>query len=176
MKDGTPLRRSARATCGPPPYFQGMTTPDPLSQPPPSAFEPLVAAAKAAGGKGPAPVHLWIPAYCGDIDMRIAGTGRGSMADAHRPARAGAVSSHPCCADPGRYVPVTPVERVGITVEDAPFTAVEMRVGDFGDGHALRLPHQCRRLDGGRRGPSDAFPDAGPRTASKPYVHGAGGL
>ena len=34
--------------------------------------------------------------------------------------------------DPERYVLVTPVERVGIAVEDAPFQAVEMAVDGRG--------------------------------------------
>ena len=52
--------------------------------------------------------------------------------------------------DPERYVLVTPVERVGIAVEDAPFLAVEMAVEGEGDGRADRLPHQCRRPGAGR--------------------------
>ena len=40
----------------------------------PSA-DTLAAAAKAAGQKGPPPVHLWNPPFCGDIDMRIARDG-----------------------------------------------------------------------------------------------------
>jgi hypothetical protein len=27
------------------------------------------------GGKGPPPVHLWNPPFCGDLDMRIATDG-----------------------------------------------------------------------------------------------------
>ena len=33
--------------------------------------ENIAAAAKAAGKKGPPPVHLWNPPFCGDLDMEI---------------------------------------------------------------------------------------------------------
>ncbi len=45
---------------------------------------------------------------------------------------------------------VTPVERVGITVDDAPFLAVEMAVDGEGDRPADRVPHQCGRSRPGR--------------------------
>jgi hypothetical protein len=83
----------------------------------------------AARKRGPAPVHLWNPPYCGEIDMRIAADGtwfyRGSPIG-----RAPLVQlfSSILRKDPERYVLVTPVERVGIVVDDAPFLAVEMRV------------------------------------------------
>ena len=74
------------------------------------------------------PVHLWNPPFCGDIDMRIAADGTwfylGSPIG-----RAPLVKlfSSILRKDPDRYVLVTPVERVGIKVDDAPFLAVEMR-------------------------------------------------
>ena len=74
------------------------------------------------------PVHLWNPPFCGDIDMRIAADGTwfylGSPIG-----RAPLVKlfSSILRKDPDRYVLVTPVERVGIRVDDAPFLAVEMR-------------------------------------------------
>ena len=81
----------------------------------------------AARKRGPAPVHLWNPPYCGEIDMRIAADGtwfyNGSPIG-----RAPLVQlfSSILRKDPERYVLVTPVERVGIKVDDAPFLAVEM--------------------------------------------------
>ena len=77
--------------------------------------------------RGPAPVHLWNPDYCGEIDMRIAADGswhyNGSLI--------GRIAMVKLFAsilrkDTERYVLVTPVERVGIRVEDAPFLAVEL--------------------------------------------------
>jgi hypothetical protein len=87
----------------------------------------------AARRRGPAPVHLWNPPYCGEIDMRIAADGtwfyRGSPIG-----RAPLVQLFASILrkDADRYVLVTPVERVGIVVDDAPFLAVEMRVEDAG--------------------------------------------
>jgi len=83
--------------------------------------------AQAAGKRGLPPVHLWNPPFCGDIDMRIAADGTwfylGSPIG-----RAPLVKlfSSILRKDPERYVLVTPVERVGIKVDDAPFLAVEM--------------------------------------------------
>ena len=37
--------------------------------------EGIAAAARAARKKGPPPVHLWNPPFCGDLDMRIARDG-----------------------------------------------------------------------------------------------------
>ncbi len=85
--------------------------------------------AAAARKRGPAPVHLWNPPYCGEIDMRIASDGtwfyRGSPIG-----RAALVQLFASILrkDADRYVLVTPVERVGVAVDDAPFLAVEMRV------------------------------------------------
>ena len=84
--------------------------------------------AQAAGKRGLPPVHLWNPPFCGDIDMRIAADGTwwylGSPIG-----RAPLVKlfSSILRKDPDRFVLVTPVERVGIKVDDAPFLAVEMR-------------------------------------------------
>jgi hypothetical protein len=85
--------------------------------------------ASSAAQRGPAPVHLWNPPFCGDIDMRIAADGTwfylGSPIG--RPALVKLFSSI-LRKDPDRYVLVTPVERVGVKVDDAPFLAVEMRI------------------------------------------------
>ena len=85
----------------------------------------------AARRRGPAPVHLWNPPYCGEIEMRIAADGtwfyHGSPIG-----RAPLVQLFASILrkDADRHVLVTPVERVGITVDDAPFLAVEMRRED----------------------------------------------
>jgi hypothetical protein len=95
-----------------------------------TAFPPGVAALIAEAGQQAKvrPVERWNPPYCGEIDMRIASDGtwhyRGSPI-----AREGLVRLFASILrrDPdGRHVLVTPVERVGIEVEDAPFLAVEV--------------------------------------------------
>ncbi len=87
--------------------------------------------AEAATRKGPPPVHLWDPPFCGDIDMRIArdGTWFYGGSPIGRPALVRLFASV-LRRDEGRFVLVTPVEKVGIAVEDAPFLAVEMRAED----------------------------------------------
>ena len=40
-----------------------------------ASAESLASAARAARRKGPPPVHLWNPPFCGDLDMRIARDG-----------------------------------------------------------------------------------------------------
>ncbi|WP_029029376.1 DUF1285 domain-containing protein [Salinarimonas rosea] len=102
----------------------------------PDALSRLVAAAK--GGRGAPPVERWNPPYCGEIDMRIAadGTWFYQGTPIGRPALVKLFASV-LRKDPERFVLVTPVERVGIVVEDAPFLAVEMAVE--GAGEARRL-------------------------------------
>ena len=81
--------------------------------------------------RGPAPVHLWNPPDCGDIDMRIArdGTWYYQSSPIGRAPLVKLFSSI-LRKDGERYVLVTPVEKVGIVVEDAPFLGVEMQLED----------------------------------------------
>jgi hypothetical protein len=102
-------------------------------------LEGLTSAAKAAGSeRKPPPVHLWNPDYCGEIDMRIARDGtwfyNGSPIGRLPLVK---LFSTILRKDPERYVLVTPVERVGIQVEDAPFLAVEMQKRVGADGPIL---------------------------------------
>ena len=91
-----------------------------------------------AGRKGLPPVERWNPAYCGEIDMRIAadGTWHYMGTPINRPALVKLFSTV-LRKDPERHVLVTPVERVGIAVEDAPFLAVEMAVEGEGEGRQI---------------------------------------
>jgi hypothetical protein len=82
---------------------------------------------KTPAGKGLPPVHLWNPPFCGDLDMRIAGDGTWFYMGTPigRPALVRLFSTILKRED-GKHFLVTPVEKVGIRVEDAPFMAVEM--------------------------------------------------
>jgi hypothetical protein len=86
----------------------------------------LAEAARAAGKKGPPPVHLWNPPFCGDLDMRIARDGTwfylGTPIGRHELVK---LFSTIIRRDGDDYFLVTPVEKVGITVDDAPFVAVD---------------------------------------------------
>ncbi len=98
----------------------------------PSA-ESLANAAKEAGGKGPPPVHLWNPDFCGDIDMRIArdGTWFYQGTPIGRPGLVKLFSG--IIKKEGEdYFLVTPVEKVGIVVDDAPFVAIDFNPVDGG--------------------------------------------
>ncbi len=91
----------------------------------PSA-DSLVASINAAKTRGLPPVHLWNPPFCGDLDMRIArdGTWFYQGTPIGRPALVKLFSSI-LKRENGKYFLVTPVEKVGITVDDAPFLAVD---------------------------------------------------
>ena len=104
----------------------------------PSADTLAQAASAAAKGKGLPPVHLWNPPFCGDLDMRIArdGTWFYQGTPIGRPALVRLFSTI-LKLEGGKYYLVTPVEKVGITVEDAPFVAVDFQVE--GQGTEQRL-------------------------------------
>jgi hypothetical protein len=103
-------------------------------------LDALTDAARKAAAKGPPPLHLWNPPFCGDIDMRIAADGTwfylGSPIG--RPALVRLFASV-LKREGEKYVLVTPVEKVGIVVEDVPFLAVEMRVDAGDSGRALQF-------------------------------------
>jgi hypothetical protein len=104
-------------------------------------LEGLTTAAKnAAEGKGLPPVHLWNPPFCGDLDMRIAadGTWFYQGTPIGRPALVRLFSTILKRED-GKHFLVTPVEKVGIRVDDAPFLAVEMQKQDGEQGRSLRF-------------------------------------
>lgn len=97
------------------------------------------AAAKAAKGKGLPPVHLWNPDFCGDIDMRIARDGSwyymGTPIGRKPMVRLfSTILRHD---DDGKYYLVTPVEKVGITVDDVPFVAIGVTVAGEGEAQSL---------------------------------------
>nr|WP_239479524.1 DUF1285 domain-containing protein [Actibacterium sp. 188UL27-1] len=116
--------------------------------------EGLAASARAATKEGGAPVHLWNPPFCGDIDMRIARDGTWFY-EGTPIGRAPLVKlfSSILRKEDDRYFLVTPVEKVGIVVEDAPFVAVDIepigedlqfttQVGDVvtaGPDHPIRV-------------------------------------
>ncbi|RFB79500.1 DUF1285 domain-containing protein [Methylovirgula sp. 4M-Z18] len=103
-------------------------------------FDTLLRAATVTGKHGLPPVHLWNPPDCGNIDMRIAadGTWFYQKTPIGRPALVRLFSTI-LRKDPERYVLVTPVERVGIVVDDAPFLGVEMRVEQGEKGQTLHF-------------------------------------
>ena len=137
-----------------------------------SGLEGLASAAKAAAGarKLP-PVHLWNPDFCGDIDMRIARDGvwfyNGSPIGRLPLVQ---LFSTILRKEPERYVLVTPVERVGIQVEDAPFLAVEMQRREGPNGPILAFRTNVE--DWVEAGPDHPMRfETGDAEGLKPYVH-----
>ncbi|KFB09463.1 DUF1285 domain-containing protein [Nitratireductor basaltis] len=102
------------------------------------ALEAMISRA-ARAGKGAAPVEKWNPEFCGDLDMRIAADGNWFYMGTPigRPALVQLFSSVLRKDEDGRTYLVTPVEKVGIIVEDAHFIAVEMTVTGQGDTQIL---------------------------------------
>ncbi|SMX45506.1 hypothetical protein COL8621_02814 [Actibacterium lipolyticum] len=100
--------------------------------------ENIADAARKAGKKGPPPVHLWNPDFCGDLDMRIARDGTWFYLGTPI-GRAGLVKLFASILrkDGDDYFLVTPVEKVGITVDDAPFVAIDFEVSGEGDDQLI---------------------------------------
>lgn len=105
---------------------------------PTQRLEGLSQAAHGAAAKGLPPVHLWNPPFCGDLDMRIATDGTwfylSTPIGRHALVK---LFSTILKREDGKYFLVTPVEKVGIRVDDVPFMAVEM--AEEGDGPARKL-------------------------------------
>ena len=100
----------------------------------------LAQAAARVKTRGMPPIHQWNPPHCGDIGLKIARDGVWS----YQGSPIGRVAmvrlfSTILRRDPEGHVLVTPVEKVSVEVEDAPFLAVEMQVEGAGDTRALRL-------------------------------------
>ncbi|MBO6886244.1 MAG: DUF1285 domain-containing protein [Marivita sp.] len=103
----------------------------------PSA-EGIAASVRATKSKGLPPVHLWNPPFCGDLDMRIARDGTWFYLGTPI-GRAPLVKlfSSILRKDGDKYFLVTPVEKVGITVDDAPFVATDFDVTGGGEDQVL---------------------------------------
>lgn len=103
----------------------------------PSA-DSLAEAARAQQGKGLPPVHDWNPAFSGDLDMRIArdGTWYYLGTPINRPELVKLFSTI-LRKEGERFFLITPVEKVGITVEDAPFVAVDFEAEGKGENQDL---------------------------------------
>jgi uncharacterized protein len=137
------------------------------------ASNPL-AGLKEAAADGPKlpPVHLWNPPFCGDIDMRIASDGTWYYLNSP-------IGRKPLYTlfsrvlrkdEDGKYYLVTPVEKCGIRVDDAPFVAIRMAVEGEGKGQRIHFEtnvddHVCVSRDNPLR-----FEDEAGTGGLKPYV------
>ena len=85
------------------------------------------------------PVEKWNPQHCGDSAMRIArdGTWYHEGTPIGRPAMVRLFSTILRREPDGSFVLVTPVEKLSIAVEDAPFVAVEVKSEEEGERRSL---------------------------------------
>jgi uncharacterized protein len=137
-----------------------------------AGLDGIAGAARRAGAKGLPPVHLWNPPYCGDIDMRIASDGTWFYQKTPI-GRAALVKLFASVLkrEGDRYFLVTPVEKCGIAVDDAPFLAVELQVE--GAGGDRRLVFRTNVDDWVACGQDHALRfEPEPETGGlKPYLH-----
>ncbi len=134
-------------------------------------LETLTASLPREKGRLP-PVELWDPPFCGDIDMKIDadGTWFYQKTPIGRPALVRLFSTV-LKREGDSYYLVTPVEKVGITVVDSPFLAVELKVAQDERGRVLAFRTNVE--DWVEAGPGHALtfvpePETG---GLKPYLH-----
>ena len=105
-----------------------------------SDIRSLEAAAQSGQWRGAAPVHLWDPPFCGDIDIEIRRDG--SWWHEGRPIRRKGMAelfASILLYEKGEHFLVTPAEKVRIRVEDCPFLLTELRVENASDPSSQRL-------------------------------------
>ncbi len=136
-----------------------------------------VVAQASKGKKGPPPVHLWNPPYCGDLDIRIARNGMwwylGTPIGRLELVR---LFASVLKLEDGKYFLVTPVEKIGITVDDAPFLAVDFNAAGTGADQVLTF--ETNVGDFSVAGPDNPIRvERDPETGEpSPYVHVRRGL
>jgi hypothetical protein len=111
-----------------------------------NALMKIVAHAEKAGNpetgeRGLPPVHLWEPDYCGDIGIKIARDGQWYYANSPigRKKLVRLFSTILRHDEDGEHYLVTPVEKIRVEVEDAPFIATLMSVRGAGRAQVLRF-------------------------------------
>ena len=114
----------------------------------------LVASVTATKTRGMPPLETWNPPFCGDLDMQIKrdGTWFYQGTPIGRPGLVKLFASILWREDDNYYL-VTPVEKVGITVEDAPFVAVDFEA--TGDGTTQELTFITNLDDAALAGPAN---------------------
>lgn len=133
--------------------------------------EGVASVAQREGLRGPAPVHLWNPPYCGEMDMEIRADGSWFHEDTPigRPNMVRMFANILKFED-GRHYLVTPVEKIGIRVVDAPFIAVDVDFDEDGISFTTNIGDTAR-LDGTHPLTMAGIPDA-----PRPYIEIRGGL
>jgi hypothetical protein len=149
-----------------------------MPSPPPPDFAALSLAdiARMAEENRLPPVASWNPTHCGDSEMRIArdGTWFHQGSPIGRPAMVRLFSTILRREADGSHVLVTPVEKLDIAVEEAPFVAVEMKAE--GIGEAMKLGFRLNTGDLVNAGAEHALRFAATEEGPRPYLHVRGGM
>ncbi len=144
-----------------------------------SSLEQLLAALKAqagSGDRGPPPVDKWNPAHCGDIGMEI-------MADGVWKHEGTRITREPLVKlfasilrkdEDGATYLVTPVEKIIVRVEDAPFVAI--RADRVGEGREQTIVFTTNVGDVVTAGPEHPLRVERRGDEPRPYVHVRGRL
>lgn len=146
-------------------------------QPLPQGAPSLAELARLLAEQRLPPVEAWNPTHCGDSDMRIArdGTWFHAGSPIGRPALVRLFSTVLRREPDGSYVLVTPVEKLAIEIEDAPFVAVELT--SEGEGRARTLAMRLNTDDHVILGPGHELRvENDLQGHPRPYVHVRGGL
>ncbi|WP_294329839.1 DUF1285 domain-containing protein [uncultured Sphingomonas sp.] len=148
----------------------------PNTPPPDFASLSLAEIARLAEEHRLPPVESWNPQHCGDSEMRIARDGswyhQGGLIG--RAAMVRLFSTILRREPDGRFVLVTPVEKLDIAVEDAPFVAIELKAE--GEGAAMRLAFRLNTGDMVVAGPDHPLRVEHREDGPHPYLAVRGGL
>lgn len=148
----------------------------PMDPPPDLATLSLTDIARLLAEKRLPPVEKWNPDHCGDSDMRIArdGTWFHQGSPIGREAMVRLFSTILRREPDGSHVLVTPVEKLSIAVEDAPFIAVELK--SEGTGEQRQLAFRLNTGDLVAAGPDNAITLRAKEDGPHPYLHVRGSL
>lgn len=148
----------------------------PMNPPPDFSSLSLAEIARLADSDRLPPVDSWNPAHCGDSEMRIAADGSWYHQGAriNRPEMVRLFSTILRREADGRHVLVTPVEKLDIAVEDAPFVAVELKCD--GEGERMRLAFRLNTGDLVVAGPDHPIRLRTRGDGPRPYLLVRGGL
>jgi len=142
-----------------------------------AGLEALISRA-ASTGKGLPPVEKWNPEFCGDLDMEIRADGTWFYMGTPigRAPLVRLFSTVLRKDEDGKTYLVTPVEKVGIRVEDAPFVGVEMNVSAQGPDQILTFRTNVGDVVAAGNEHPMRFEIAGENDELKPYLHVRGRL
>ena len=136
----------------------------------PKGLETIYSHAKNTKQKNP-PVETWNPDYCGEIDIKILQNGKWLYmgSEIKRPALVKLFSSVLRLDDDGNYYLVTPVEKLKIEVEDAPFFIISMeKITSNGDTGYYFYTNTHEKIELSSKAPIEIYLNE--KNHPKPYI------